>query len=539
MKSIYKLPVFILFSIFFSLSSKAQSSLGMTYQAVVRNASNALVANAVVGVRVSIIQGTPTGTVAYVETHLPTTNINGLATFNIGTGTATVSSYFLIDWANGPYFLKTDIDPTGGVNYTITNTAQFMSVPYAQFAYKSADSGWGLVGNNAFEGNFIGTTNNSDLIFKRNNVKAGLITNTGQNTAFGLNSLASATTAQNNTAVGSGALLTNLAGFNNTGLGTNALRNTTGSLNTAVGVASAFANTTGGSNTSVGHFSLKTNIVGDGNVSLGNNSLENSVGFFNTAVGFQSLIATTGDQNTAIGWRSLETLTTGGGNIAIGKISNVPSPTTNNQLSIGNVIYGTNMGSTATGTIGIGVPVPTEKLEVGGKTKTVNLQVTTGAGDNRILTSDAVGNAIWEAPANFNSGLESRMTVTQSIPNDTPTKLIFSTESTDDANAHNVTTGNWTIPSSGFYHIYATLGFNDIINAGTYVRMIVYKNGIVWRTSTSVLGFTSVFNKFDIAVDTKLIQGDVISIYVNQASGGSVQVGASAGSVYFSGYRVY
>jgi hypothetical protein len=52
----------------------------------------------------------------------------------IGAGTATTGTFSEIDWATGPYFIKTEIDPAGGSNYTITGTQQVMSVPYALYA---------------------------------------------------------------------------------------------------------------------------------------------------------------------------------------------------------------------------------------------------------------------------------------------------------------------------------------------------------------------------------------------------------------------
>lgn len=82
----------------------AQAPEKFSYQAVVRNASNALVANAPVGVRVSILQGSATGNTVYVETHTVTTNANGLLTLEIGDGNVQQGSFADIDWANGPFF---------------------------------------------------------------------------------------------------------------------------------------------------------------------------------------------------------------------------------------------------------------------------------------------------------------------------------------------------------------------------------------------------------------------------------------------------
>ncbi|MCK4661997.1 MAG: DUF1566 domain-containing protein [Bacteroidales bacterium] len=105
----------------------------MSYQAVVRDASDKLVTSTLVGMQISILQGSATGTVVYVETQTPTTNTNGLVTIKIGEGTTT-DDFSSIDWANGTYFIKTETDPTGGTSYTITGTSQLLSVPYAMHA---------------------------------------------------------------------------------------------------------------------------------------------------------------------------------------------------------------------------------------------------------------------------------------------------------------------------------------------------------------------------------------------------------------------
>jgi len=117
----------------------AQSPNKMSYQAVIRNNSNALVTSSAVGMRISILQTTPSGTAVYVETQTPTTNANGLVSIEIGGGTVVSGNFATIDWANGPYFVKTEIDPTGGTNYSITGTSLLLSVPYAIHA-KTAET---------------------------------------------------------------------------------------------------------------------------------------------------------------------------------------------------------------------------------------------------------------------------------------------------------------------------------------------------------------------------------------------------------------
>ncbi len=119
----------------------AQSPQKMSYQAVIRNSSNALVTSSPVGMRVSILQGSEAGTEIYKEIYNPNpqTNANGLVTIEIGGGIPLTGTFASINWANGTYFIKTETDPTGGTNYTITGTSQLLSVPYALHA-QAADS---------------------------------------------------------------------------------------------------------------------------------------------------------------------------------------------------------------------------------------------------------------------------------------------------------------------------------------------------------------------------------------------------------------
>lgn len=566
MKTITKLFVFFLFSFFFSLNSNAQLVSGMNYQAVIRNSSNALVANATVGVKISIIQGNASGTVVFSEKHTTTTNANGLATFVIGAGTPLLGTFFTIDWIADSHYIRTDTDPTGGINYSITNTSQLNTVPYSQFAENSlyasySGDSWKKTGNVVdVTTDFIGSTNDVDVVFKRNNVKSGQISSS--NIAFGLQSLES-NTSISNSAFGTMALKNNTSGQGNVAIGSSALKGSnsilgTGSNNVALGVLALENNTSGNGNVAIGRQSLQNNINGYTNIATGGQALllntdgfanvangydalrRNISGDQNTSIGNETLTFATGDLNVALGYGALSNLTTGNGNIGIGKLVNVPTSTADNQLSIGNVIYGTNMGNTATGTIGIGVPVPTERLEVDGKIKTTNLQVTAGAGLNKVLTSDAVGNATWQN-SNVNTGIHIERDAGQIIPNNIYTKIAFSSELTDDSNTYNTTTNEWTIPASGFYHLYATITFVTVLPIDTLVNIALFKNGVFTKFNRHRSSSSSVFyDNYDFSTDIKLNSGDVIDIRVYQNSGvSSTLQGSFPSANYFSGFKVY
>jgi uncharacterized protein (TIGR02145 family) len=119
--------------VFSGFKVSAQAPAKMSYQAVVRNASNALVVNTPVKMRVSILQGSATGTVVFSEQHNPITNVNGLVSIEIGGGTSPSGSFTGIDWSKGPYFIKTETDPANGTNYSIAGISQLLSVPFAMY----------------------------------------------------------------------------------------------------------------------------------------------------------------------------------------------------------------------------------------------------------------------------------------------------------------------------------------------------------------------------------------------------------------------
>ena len=130
----------ILIAVLLTATLFAQSPDKMSYQAVIRNSSDALVTNTQIGMQISILQGSASGTAVYTEVQTPTTNANGLLSIEIGGG----AGFSTIDWANGPYFIKTETDPTGGTTYSITGTSQLLSVPFALYA-KTAESITGTI----------------------------------------------------------------------------------------------------------------------------------------------------------------------------------------------------------------------------------------------------------------------------------------------------------------------------------------------------------------------------------------------------------
>lgn len=153
MKKTLTLLAFILFT----SCIWAQVPQKMSYQAVIRNTSNQLVTNQQVGIRFSILNGSITSTAVYVEKQNPTTNNVGTISVEIGGGTIVSGSFSSIDWASGTYFIKTETDPLGGTNYSITGTSQLLSVPYALYA-KTAGSitGGGSSGFTHYIGELFG-----------------------------------------------------------------------------------------------------------------------------------------------------------------------------------------------------------------------------------------------------------------------------------------------------------------------------------------------------------------------------------------------
>lgn len=121
---------------FISVFGFSQTPQKINYQAVARDASGNIVTSAI-GIKFQILQGSMSGTVVYEETHTATPGLSGVFNVPIGGGTVVLGNFNTIAWGLNTYYLKVNIDPSGGTSYTTVGTSQFISVPYALFAEKT------------------------------------------------------------------------------------------------------------------------------------------------------------------------------------------------------------------------------------------------------------------------------------------------------------------------------------------------------------------------------------------------------------------
>ena len=142
-----------------TLTIKAQTTPppeGINYQAVAIDTegnetpgvdvSNQPISQEEIEVRFSIIETTPTGNVAYSETHTLLTDKFGLFNTVIGQGTKEPSSglFRQIDWGKGNFYLKVEIDLKKGKGYRDMGTQQLWSVPYALYSKYANKAGNGI-----------------------------------------------------------------------------------------------------------------------------------------------------------------------------------------------------------------------------------------------------------------------------------------------------------------------------------------------------------------------------------------------------------
>jgi hypothetical protein len=137
--NIIKRALFIIMLLMILVNTHAQT--GLNFQGVARTSNNVILASQAITIKLSILQGSSTGTADYVETRRVITNAQGLFTAVIGdTGAiSSLGNFTNINWKNTPKFLKIEMDAAAGTNFITMGTTQFQYVAYAQFA-KSVDA---------------------------------------------------------------------------------------------------------------------------------------------------------------------------------------------------------------------------------------------------------------------------------------------------------------------------------------------------------------------------------------------------------------
>ena len=133
--------IIVLITCFITLQTKAQAPEGINYQAVMRKSNGFIMTNQQMSFEIHLMQGNVNGPLSYSESFITSTNGQGIVNFIIGGGTVIQGDFSLIDWSNGPYFLKlfVDYDASGPLSFQQYGIQQLVSVPYALHA-KVADS---------------------------------------------------------------------------------------------------------------------------------------------------------------------------------------------------------------------------------------------------------------------------------------------------------------------------------------------------------------------------------------------------------------
>lgn len=400
---------------FLTISVKhfAQAPLRVPYQTIVRDGSGSTINSSPVGVRFSILQGSISGTVVYEETQTSTTTSLGLLNLEIGAGTPSIGTMNAINWQSGSYFLKVDVDPTGGTNYTISGTSSLNSVPYALHAKTSGD--WLNSGNNLSNTNSgnvgIGTSTPSEKLEVNGNIR--FTGNTFKR--LGNGSGTSAGASGGSISIDAGSAFYSGAGASGGDVTING-----GNSNSAGGQAGGniiFQTGRNYWNNGFNPNALHGDIIFKGGLLNGGTSLPTaefmrmigSNGFLGIGTSLprhRLHVGPTTTDNQQVTIRGYGSTGAWGGAAAFGNTNaSVILGETSNTATIGghnaNLSAWTDLAinpNAAQGNVGIGTFTPTAKLDVNGTTKTVNFQMPTGASNGYLMSSDASGNATWVNP---------------------------------------------------------------------------------------------------------------------------------------------
>ena len=156
--------ILILLALLVSMSW-AQTPESFNYQAALKNSDGEMLAGQNVSVRISILQGSGTGSSVYSETHSAQTNDNGIINLKIGEGDNPTTDFSAIDWGSANYYLKIEMDETGGTSYTSLGASQLLSVPYALYSKAATNLGDDKVYTTASDTLFVVKDHDGNVVF--------------------------------------------------------------------------------------------------------------------------------------------------------------------------------------------------------------------------------------------------------------------------------------------------------------------------------------------------------------------------------------
>ncbi len=137
-----KNSLLIIFTILlFNSYSQVAPPQAFSYSAIARDGFGNPLVNQNVGIQFSILKGSTVGPIQYQENHFITTNQFGLFNLTMGTGAVQQGVFNAINWGNDSYYLKVGLDASGGTNFQVMGTTQFLSVPYALFSGNGGNTG--------------------------------------------------------------------------------------------------------------------------------------------------------------------------------------------------------------------------------------------------------------------------------------------------------------------------------------------------------------------------------------------------------------
>jgi hypothetical protein len=514
-----------------AFNSFAQLPQKMSYQAVLRDNSGELLTNKSIGIRTSILRGSDIQIIVFQEIYAtnPVTNENGLLTLEIGSGNASIGEFSSIDWSAGPNFLRTEIDPAGGTNYTISGQSQILSVPYALYAEKAGsftetDPLWTVASGNYYTKTNLQTGGQASVHWDNLTSVDADVEDLASDGILTGSKIGTGISADNITA---GTLpLARLSGI------------TSSQLSATAGITSGQITSLAASKVT----GISPNFIPRSNgTALVNGSITDD----GTNVGVGSLFPEA----------KLHVRNYAGPQLMIGS-SNQPAYewyfTINPSADLS--LLNENAGSPFSalyidltgggGNVGIGTSTPSTKLEVNGQVKITGGTPASG----QVLTSNATGLATWEpvpVPAVNQVYFEVKLTESYDWPTDaTVQKIDFSSSGSvweNQGNAFNTSTSTFTAPEDGIYSFTGAIHFKSI-SAGDLIYAFLRagnKNyNSSWKLSSGSVEIVCInMTLFLAAGETAQLWG-----YVNDSAPPASVSGNSTDNyafTYFSGAKVH